>query len=146
MRQKNCGTPCFIHIDEAHIFCPGKQPVGKHSRGDRSLYTGTKRGFAAVLATQRLPKLNKDATAECNNKMIGRSAQDIDRKRAGEELGMNSKADILAIRDLQPGQFFAFGPAISSQVIEFKVSLRHHHALAVRQTYDHCPSNTEGYS
>jgi hypothetical protein len=119
---KELWHPCFIHVDEAHIFCPESSQSESTAAVIDLCTRGRKRGYCAVLATQRLPKLNKDATAECNNKMIGRSAQDIDRKRAGEELGMTSKTDVLAIRDLQPGQFFAFGPAISSSVIEFKVS------------------------
>lgn len=119
---KNLWHPCFIHIDEAHIFCPESSKSESTAAVIDLCTRGRKRGYSAVLATQRLPKLNKDATAECNNKMIGRSAQDIDRKRAGEELGMASKTDVLAIRDLQPGQFYAFGPAISSKVVEFKVA------------------------
>jgi DNA helicase HerA-like ATPase len=49
--------------------------------------SGRKRGFCGVLATQRISKLSKDATAECNNKLIGRSVE-ADAKRAGEELGL----------------------------------------------------------
>jgi hypothetical protein len=119
---KQLWHPCFIHIDEAHIFCPESSKSESTAAVIDLCTRGRKRGYCTVLATQRLPKLNKDATAECNNKMIGRSAQDIDRKRAGEELGMTSKADILAIRDLQPGNFYAFGPAISIEVIKFKVA------------------------
>lgn len=119
---KELWHPCFVHIDEAHIFCPESSKSESTAAVIDICTRGRKRGYCAVLATQRLPKLNKDATAECNNKMIGRSAQDIDRKRAGEELGLTAKADVLAIRDLQPGQFYAFGPAISSKVTEFRVS------------------------
>lgn len=119
---KELWQPCFVHIDEAHIFCPESSKSESTAAVIDICTRGRKRGYCAVLATQRLPKLNKDATAECNNKMIGRSAQDIDRKRAGEELGMNSKVDVLSIRDLQPGQFYAFGPAISNAVVQFKVS------------------------
>lgn len=118
---KELWHPCFIHIDEAHIFCPESSKSESTAAVIDLCTRGRKRGFAAVLATQRLPKLNKDATAECNNKLIGRSAQDIDRKRAGEELGMANKADVLAIRHLQPGEFYAFGPAISTVVKKFKV-------------------------
>jgi hypothetical protein len=77
---------------------------------------GRKRGFCAVLATQRISKLNKDASAECNNKLIGRTGQDIDRKRAGDELGFTSKQDVLNLRNLKPGDFYAFGPAVSTDV------------------------------
>lgn len=119
---KDLWHPCIVHIDEAHIFCPESSTSESTSAVIDLCTRGRKRGYCAVLATQRLPKLNKDATAECNNKMIGRSAQDIDRRRAGEELGMTAKADVLSIRDIDPGHFYAFGPAISNKVVKFRVS------------------------
>src|SRR5205085_3505994 len=77
---------------------------------------GRKRGYCAVLATQRLSKLHKDAVAEMNNKLIGRTGLDIDRKRAAEELGFTTKEDAISVRNLAPGEFYAFGPAISESV------------------------------
>ncbi len=77
---------------------------------------GRKRGYCAVLATQRLSKLHKDAVAEMNNKLIGRTGLDIDRKRAAEELGFTTKEDAISLRNLAPGEFYAFGPAISESV------------------------------
>jgi len=82
---------------------------------------GRKRGFCGVLATQRISKLHKDSAAECNNKMIGRSSQDIDMKRASEELGFTSKTDMLSLRDLEAGEFYVFGPAISRRVERIQV-------------------------
>jgi hypothetical protein len=42
---------------------------------------GRKRGYAGIIATQRLSKFRKDAAAEANNVMIGRTWLDatIDR-------------------------------------------------------------------
>src|SRR5260221_12423779 len=77
---------------------------------------GRKSGYCAVLATQRLSKLHKDAVAEMNNKLIGRTGLDIDRKRAAEELGFTTKEDAISLRNLAPGEFYAFGPAISESV------------------------------
>lgn len=82
---------------------------------------GRKRGFCGVLATQRVSKLNKDAAAECNNKLIGRCSLDVDRKRAGEELGFSDKDNVLSLRDLEAGEFFAYGPALSKTITKFKV-------------------------
>jgi hypothetical protein len=39
---------------------------------------GRKRGFAGIIATQRLSKLHKDAAAEANNVIIGRTWLDAD--------------------------------------------------------------------
>lgn len=118
---KELWHPVLVVIDEAHVFAPekGKSEALASVIGLASL--GRKRGFGAILATQRISKLHKDAAAECNNKLIGRTGLDIDRKRAAEEIGFISKEDVLSLRTLEPGEFYAFGPAISSEVIKFKV-------------------------
>jgi soluble cytochrome b562 len=119
---KNLWHPCMIYVDEADKFAP----EGKVSESVNSVINlcaqGRKRGYCAVLATQRLSKLNKDATAELLNKFIGRTGQDIDRKRAGDELGFANKQDFIGLRQLEPGEFYAFGPAISNEVLKFKVT------------------------
>lgn len=112
---------CIVVIDEAHTFVPEK---GQSEAADAVISLaslGRKRGICAVLATQRISKLHKDAAAECNNKLIGRSSLDIDRKRAAEELGFDSKEQTLSLRKLAPGEFYAFGPAISDEVIKLQI-------------------------
>lgn len=107
----------IVVIDEAHIFAPEKGEAASADAVADLATRGRKRGFAVVLATQRLAKLNKDVAAECLNKMIGRTSLDIDRKRAADELGFLSAKDSLTLRKLAPGQFYAFGPAISDEVV-----------------------------
>lgn len=111
----------LIIIDEAHVFAPEKGESEAMGPVIDLATRGRKRGYCVVLATQRLPKLNKDAAAECNNKLIGRASQDIDRKRAADELGFTTREQILSLRDLDPGEFYAFGPAISREVIKIKI-------------------------
>lgn len=118
---KELWHPCLIIIDEAHLFCPEKGQAESMSAVIDICTRGRKRGFCAVLATQRLSKLHKDAAAECNNKLIGRTGLDIDMKRASEELGFTRKEDMLSLRELSAGEFFAFGPAINNQIIKFRV-------------------------
>jgi uncharacterized protein len=113
---------CFVYVDEAHIFCPESSKAESMSAVIDMCTRGRKRGFSAVLATQRLSKLHKDAAAECLNKMIGRTGLDIDRKRAGDELGLYTKDSLISLRELQPGEFYGFGPALSNEVKKFKVS------------------------
>ncbi len=119
--SKELWHPCIVVVDEAHIFCP------EHGKAESApsvidLCTrGRKRGYAAVLATQRLSKLSKDACAELNNKSIGRTGLDIDMKRASEELGFSSKEQMLSLRNLAPGEFYYFGPALSTSVELMKV-------------------------
>lgn len=113
---KNLWHPCLVIIDEAHVFAPQTgQSEAMESVIDLAT-RGRKRGYCAVLATQRLSKLHKDAVAEMNNKLIGRTGLDIDRKRAAEELGFTTKEDAISLRNLAPGEFYAFGPAISQTV------------------------------
>ncbi len=112
---------CFVYVDECHLFCPEGSKSESAAAVIDLCTRGRKRGYAAILATQRISKISKDASAECFNKMIGATGQDIDRKRAGDELGFTSKDDVLKLRQLQPGEFYAFGPAISNEVIKFKV-------------------------
>ena len=118
---KRLWHPALIVIDEAHVFCP--QTTGAESGGAviDLMTRGRKRGFCGVLATQRLSKLHKDAAAEANNKLIGRTGLDVDMKRAAEELGITRRDDMLALRTLDAGTFFAFGPALSLEVKRIRV-------------------------
>lgn len=103
--------PVLVVVDEAHHFCP---QVGQAESAGAVIdlaTRGRKRGLCAVLATQRLAKLHKDATAELLNNLVGRINQDIDQNRAGDILGFSGKNDVRGLRDLEPGEFHAFGPA-----------------------------------
>lgn len=118
---KSLWHPALVVVDEAHVFCP-QQGEAESAGAVIDLCTrGRKRGFSAILATQRLSKLHKDAAAELNNKLIGRTGLDVDRKRAGEELGFTTKEQLLSLRQLEPGAFYAFGPALSLEVIQVQV-------------------------
>lgn len=112
--------PCLVVVDEAHMFCPEKTGAESRDAVIDLMARGRKRGFCGVLATQRLSKLAKDAAAEANNKIIGRAALDVDMERAGDELGF-SKEGRKVLRTIEPGHFFAFGPALSPAVVEILV-------------------------
>lgn len=114
--------PCLIIVDEAHAYC-GQQEKQESTHAVIDLMTrGRKRGFCGILATQRIAKLHKDAAAEANNYMVGRTGLDVDMKRAAELLGFTSKADMLSLRNLDPGEFYVFGTAISRGVEKVKVT------------------------
>ncbi len=104
---------CLVIVDEAHQFCP----EGGKSESASSVIDlqtrGRKRGFCGVIATQRIAKLHKDAAAECNNVLVGRTVIDIDRKRASNDLGFTTKEQELSLKKLDDGEFFGYGPAIS---------------------------------
>lgn len=118
---KELWHPVMVVVDEAHIFVPEKGESEASGAVIDLCTRGRKRGFCAVLATQRISKLHKDAAAECNNKLIGRAGLDIDRKRASEELGFTTKEQSISLRSLESGEFYAFGPAIFNEVIKLQV-------------------------
>lgn len=118
---KKLWHPVLVIIDEAHIFAPEKGKSESMLAVIDLATRGRKRGYCSILATQRLSKLHKDAAAECINKMIGRTGLDIDMKRAADELGISGRSEVLALRDLNPGEFFIFGPALTKQVHKLTV-------------------------
>jgi uncharacterized protein len=108
--------PVLVVIDEAHSFCP---QVGSSEASGAVIdlcTRGRKRGQCAVLATQRLSKLHKDAAAELLNVLVGRTGLDVDVKRAADVLGLTARDATEQLRNLAPGEFFAFGPALSPAV------------------------------
>ncbi len=114
--------PCLVVVDEAHAYC-GQQEKQDSTRAVIDLMTrGRKRGYCGILATQRIAKLHKDAAAEANNYMVGRTGLDVDMKRASEILGFTSKTDMLSLRNLGAGEFFVFGTALSRSVEKAKVA------------------------
>jgi hypothetical protein len=89
--------PVPVILDEAHLYCP-ERGAGEAESTEAvvSLMSqGRKRGYAGIIATLRLSKLHKDATAEANNVIIGRTWLVADQVRAGDALGL-TKADRLS--------------------------------------------------
>lgn len=105
--------PVLVVLDEAHVFCPQVGSAESAGAVIDIATRGRKRGLCAVLATQRLSKLHKDAAAEMQNKLIGLTGLDVDVKRAADELGMNARDALRTLRGLNPGEFYAFGPAFT---------------------------------
>jgi uncharacterized protein len=140
---KNLWGPVLVILDEAHIFAPEKGSSEAMGSVIDMATRGRKRGFCLVMATQRLSKLHKDAAAEMNNKLIGRTGLDIDMKRAADELGMLGK-DSNQLRHLSPGEFFAFGPAISREVktvVVGEVRTKHPKAGSIGRIHSPAPSS-----
>lgn len=114
--------PTLVILDEAHKYCPerGSGEADSTEAVIGLMSQGRKRGYAGIIATQRLSKLHKDAAAEANNVIIGRTWLDADQVRAGDALGL-SKPDRLKLRDLEQGGFYAFAPAFGrAGVVHFR--------------------------
>jgi uncharacterized protein len=126
--------PMIMMLDEAHQFAQEKPsndfmmwqgkkvyPSLLSRSAVRSMMSaGRKRGIGGILATQRISKIDKDSIADVRNWFVGGSTLDIDQQRAGDILGMTKAEATVTLRDLEPGTFFAFGPAIEGKgVIQF---------------------------
>jgi hypothetical protein len=110
---KNLRHPVLVVLDEAQMFVPEKgQGESEASAAVIDIATrGRKRGLCLVAATQRISMLHKGVAAELKNRMIGGTSLDVDVKRAAFDLGMPPKDALTLLRALEPGHFFAFGPA-----------------------------------
>ena len=124
-----------VIVDEAHLFCPQESPKAANMI-DREIISGCKdamvalatagrkRGYCAIWATQRLAKLDKDASAELLNRFVGQTIEDVDVDRAAELMSVSRperasfKKDI---KDLEPGTFYGFGRAVSKDRILIKI-------------------------
>ena len=132
---KNLWHPVIVYLDEAHVFAPENGSSESLEAVAAMASRGRKRQFALVCATQRAANFSKDVSAQLNNKLIGRTTQDVDVKRVAYELGLNQREAFEKLR-LKPGNFFAMGPAISESVIELKIG-------PVETTHDASHGDTE---
>lgn len=128
---KSLWQPLVVIVDEAHKFVPQETPkAGSQSERENingckeamiALSTvGRKRRFCAVWATQRLAKVDKDASAELLNRLIGPTFEDVDIDRAADMLSVSrdERAEFKKnIRVLEPGNFYAIGRAITKEKV-----------------------------
>jgi len=121
---KDLWKPFIIVLDEVHLFVPQSSESEASSAVIDLATRGRKRGFCLVACTQRINKADKDVIAElANNCLVGRTALDVDLKRVADILGFTSKEQIRQIRELEVGEFFAYGSAISHIVKKVKIGM-----------------------
>ena len=112
--------PLLAVIDEAHRFAPQDGAVASSEAVAELTSQGGKRAYGSLLMTQRMSKLDKDVAADLQNVFIGRTQLDVDVRRAADNLGF-SKSRYPELRRLEPGRFFAYGPAFpSAEVVRVK--------------------------
>lgn len=114
-------NPALIVLDEAHLFAPEQAKAESTASVIDIATRGRKRGLSLLAAPQRLSKLHKDVAAELLNKIIGRTGLDVDVRRAADELGMTGRDAMMTLRKLEPGEFFAFGPALTRSVTKVTI-------------------------
>ena len=118
----------LLAIDEGHLLAPhvaGSARDAETRRIGVATLTdicarGRKRGVAPVIATQRLAKLATSVVSELQNFLIGINVFDRDIARAADLLGFGSGAAD-SFRTLEPGCFYAFGPALASEPTQVRI-------------------------
>lgn len=114
--------PALVVIDEAHRFAPQEGWAASGEAVRELTSRGRKRGFTAILATQRMAKINKNVTGDVTHWFIGRVGQATDRKVAADQLGFSpSSSDAKELQTMPPRTFYAFGPAVAVPTRIFRV-------------------------
>lgn len=109
----------LVAIDEAHLLAPHIAASARDAETRRLgvatltdlAARGRKRGISPVIATQRLAKLATSVVSELHNVLLGLNIFAGDVARAADLLGFGTE-QAAALRTLQPGEFFALGPAL----------------------------------
>lgn len=118
---KNLWNPCLLIIDEAQVFAPEGDKAESLGAIMDLRGRGRKRGLCPILATPRLAELSKDACAGLQNKLIGVTTLDLDVKRAARDLALTPIEATTLLRNLEPGEFYVFGPALTRKITKVKV-------------------------
>lgn len=136
--------PVFVVIDEAHRFAPQSGWAASLQAICTLMSQGRKRGFTGILATQRLAKLNKNASGECNTWFVGRVGQVTDQRAAANNLGFPiTSPEAQELRHLAPGEFWTFGPATAARPALVKVDATRTQHLKLGESWAPAPlSNT----
>jgi uncharacterized protein len=118
----------LVCIDEAHLLAPHMAASARDAETRRlgvatltdMCARGRKRGIGTIIATQRLAKLASSVVSELHNHLIGLNVFDRDVARAADLLCFCCDQAAL-LRQLPPGEFFAFGPALSALPVLAKI-------------------------
>jgi hypothetical protein len=119
----------LVAIDEAHLLAPHLAASSRDAETRRLgvatltelMSRGRKRGIGSIVATQRLAKLASSVVSELQSVLIGLNIYDRDIARARDLLGF-SAAEAQQLGGLRPGEFFAFGPALTRRATRITVS------------------------
>lgn len=120
---KQYWKPCVVVIDEAHNLCRQSESRSLSKKPIIAcVETGRKRGISTILVTQRLAALDKNASAQMVNRLIGLTVEVPDRVAAAKLLG-EGQGVVDQIKDFEGGEYFAFGSALSAdrEIRKFKV-------------------------
>lgn len=115
--------PVLVVLDEAQRFAPSGGERTEATHGVRALTgQGRKRGFTAILASQRIAKIDPNVRGDVNNWLLGRVGQAIDRNTMADALGFTAKEGRGRLPGLAPRSFWAFGPALAAEPTLLRVA------------------------
>lgn len=137
----------LLAVDEAQIFAPQHDKAASKKPMIDLACRGRKRGLCPVAATQRLSLLHKGVAAQLENKIVGLTTLDLDVARAADVLGMRAQVAKERLRLLRPGEFVAYGPALTYDLKTITIGpvLTRHGALGAfaDHRYEPCISREE---
>lgn len=127
----------YLVIDELQLFAPQQSTVASSAKIIDLSNRGRRNGLVPVFATQRLSYVDKGAVAMIQNKLIGKTTYSGDMTRAAEEMPLD-RLQRDRLRALERRQFYAYGPALSSEPAQFTVGdvKTHMPRTSDRTTYD----------
>lgn len=115
--------PMLVVLDEAHRWAPQDGYAASSDAVKNLTSRGRKRGFTAVLATQRMAKIDKNVTGDVNNWFIGRVGQATDRRVAADALGFSpNSTEGRGLQTMEVRKFWCFGPATRPFATRFTVA------------------------
>jgi hypothetical protein len=133
--KEDWSNTVLVLIDEAHLLAPHVASSSRDAETRRLgvatltdlCARGRKRGIGTVVATQRLAKLASSVVSELHNVLIGLNVFDRDVARAADLLGFGSE-HAQRLRQMPPGDFYAFGPALAPvpQLAHVGETVTHH--------------------
>lgn len=113
--------PCLVVVDEVQLFAPSEGKTPASAAVKQLTSRGRKRGFTAVLASQRISKISADVRGDINNWLLGRTGQTLDRNIMADQLGFTPAEGRAKLR-VEARSFWGFGPAIAAEPILFRVA------------------------
>lgn len=114
--------PVVVVVDEAQRFIPRTTRTEATEGVKKLVFQGRKRGFTALLAGTKFTELDPAVRGMVNNWMLGRVGQAVDRNTMAEQLGFTAKEGRERLRGMESRQFWALGPALSREPVQFTVA------------------------
>lgn len=114
--------PLLVVVDEAQRFVPRTGKTEAVAGVKALVSQGRKRGFTAILAGTKLTEIDPAVRAQCNNWLLGRVGQSLDRKTMAEQLGFTPREARERLQAMEQRQFWAMGPALAREPVLFHVA------------------------